>query len=110
MPIEKKDPTFIERFILPLFGLIAGSAFIGIIIMGALFNTHERLAVTLVCSLIALMLIAIVVLHRIVLGHYKCPQCQAEIPRHSDPTRPDKTLFYCRKCDILWDTGLEGRE
>ena len=95
---------------LPLFGLIAGSAFIGIIIMGALFDTHERLAATLLCSLIAILLISIVMLHRHVLGHYKCPQCQTELPRHHDPARRDKTLFYCQKCDVLWDTGLEGRE
>jgi hypothetical protein len=36
---------------------------------------------------------------------YRCPECRAKCPR-VDEALPD-IHYYCRACNIEWDTGLE---
>lgn len=110
MPVEKKDPTFIERFVLPLLGVFLVAPLLGCAIMFGVKLGHERLQIVLFCALIVVMVVVLAVLHHRVLGHYRCPQCQAELPRHKDPARPAEYLFYCQKCDVLWKTGLREGE
>ncbi len=107
MAIEKDDPTFAERFLAPLMGIFLGSSFLGMIVLGACMEKHERLGVVLFCVILVAMITSLAVLHHRVLGRYQCPQCQARLPRHKDPARKRDFLFYCQKCDVVWKTGLQ---
>jgi hypothetical protein len=62
------------------------------------------------CSLIVVMVTGLAVLHNRVSGHYRCPQCRVELPRHKDDARCAEYLFYCKNCDVIWKTGLQEGE
>jgi hypothetical protein len=110
MPTEKSDPTFTERFVVPLVVIFVVSSFLGVVIIAGLMRDHEQLGIILFCSLLVIMLTRIIVLYRRVLYHYQCPQCHKELPRHPDHSRQAEYLFYCKDCDILWKTGLKEGE
>ena len=107
MAVEKRDPTFFERFVAPLLGIFVVSSLLGCVIIFGWKPEYERLEIVLFCSLIVVMVTSLAVLHTRVLGHYRCPQCQAELPRHKDDARRAEYLFYCKNCDVIWKTGLQ---
>jgi hypothetical protein len=107
MAVEKQDPTFIGRFVLPLVGIFVVSSFLGVLIIVGTMREHERLGIILFCILLVVMVTGLAVLHHRVLGHYLCPQCRKELPRHKDSSRRAEHLFYCKDCDVLWNTGLK---
>jgi len=107
MATEKRDPTFVERFVLPLIGIFVVSSFFGVLIIGGMMREHERLGIILFCIVLVVMVTGLAVLHHRVLGHYQCPQCRKELPRHKDNSRRAEYLFYCKDCDVLWKTGLQ---
>jgi hypothetical protein len=58
-----------------------------------------------------LMLVAMFVLHHRVLARYRCPKCGARIPFcGDDPKRAQEYRYYCKDCDIIWQTGLRQGE
>jgi hypothetical protein len=39
------------------------------------------------------------------LRRFRCPECHARLPWQ--PPKPgERWLYFCAKCDIIWDTGL----
>ena len=110
MGSTSQDPTFVQRFIVPLLTIISGSSLIGLVVMLGVMPKHKQLGSILVCAMIAVMVAVLAVLHNRVLGHYRCPQCRVELPRHRDAARRDEYLFYCQNCDVLWRTGLREGE
>ncbi len=107
MAIEKKDPTFFERFFVPLFSIFGVSSLLACITIGLVMPQHERLGIMLFCCLIIVMVVLLALLHHRVLGGYQCLQCQTKLPRHKDKTRPRDCFFYCKDCDVIWKVGLQ---
>jgi predicted RNA-binding Zn-ribbon protein involved in translation (DUF1610 family) len=107
MATEKQDPSFTKRFILPLVGIFVVSSSLGIVAILAAVLKHERLGIALFCILLVVTVTGLAVLHNRVLGHYQCPQCHAELPRHKVSSRRSEYLFYCKNCDVLWKPGLK---
>jgi len=107
MATEKQDPTFVERFVLPQVGIFVVSSLLGCVTIYAVIPEHERLGIALFCILLVVMVTGLAVLRNRVLGHYQCPQCHSELPRHKDSSRHSEYLFYCKNCDVLWKTGLQ---
>ena len=107
MAVEKQDPTFFERFIAPLLGIFIVSPLLGCVIYFGWKPEHEWVRIVASCGVIGVMVIALAVLHNRVLGHYRCPQCQSELPRHRDDAHRAQYLFYCKNCDVIWKTGLQ---
>jgi predicted RNA-binding Zn-ribbon protein involved in translation (DUF1610 family) len=107
MATEKQDPTFLERFVVPLLGIFLVSSLFGCVIIFYWKPEHEGLEIALFCGLIVVMITGLAVLHRKVLGHYRCPQCPTELTRHKDASRRAEYLFYCKNCDVIWMTGLQ---
>src|SRR5258706_9348678 len=105
MAAEKQDPTFFEWFVAPLLMIFVVSSLLGGVIILGWKPEHARLEIILFCGLIVVMVTLLAVLHNQVLGHYRCPQCHAELPRHKDEARQRERLFYCKDCDVLWKTG-----
>lgn len=107
MATERKDPTFFERFVAPLLTIFVVSSLFGGVVMLGVMPEHKRLGIILFCAVIVVMVTLLAVLHNRVLGHYRCPQCRAELPRHKDDARGAEYLFYCKSCDVIWKTGLQ---
>ena len=106
MSVEKRDPTFAERFVAPLLGIFMVSPLLAAGMYFGCRHEHERLGIIGCCVTILSMVVALAILHNRVLGHYRCPHCRSELPRHKDPERPGDYLIYCKVCDVIWKTGL----
>ena len=111
MPIEKRDPEFGTRFILPLVVIFAVAALCGLVAMGYSQDHKGWAGIWPFCLVVGLMLIAIFALHHRVLRRYRCPQCGSRIPFYrEDSTRVEEYRYYCKDCDVIWNTGLRQGE
>ena len=104
---EKVDLTFGRRFILPLLFIIgAGAVFGGLAMIWGMHHSGIQKVIPF-CVVIALMIVAVLILHKRVLGNYRCPQCDGVIPRvEAEGERAREYRFVCAKCNVIWQTGL----
>jgi predicted RNA-binding Zn-ribbon protein involved in translation (DUF1610 family) len=105
-PIEKEDPSFPGRYLVPLIGISSvGLAFIFGFGATAILN-HRWWGIPLCCALIAATIAGLVVMHKIVIGRYQCPNCGASL-RHCDERQYREYFFHCKRCNIRWKTHVD---
>jgi hypothetical protein len=113
-PVEKRDPTFGGRFVVPLVTIFALAPLIG---LPAGMYWHEDpknywRAIPFVAVLTA-MVGGLGLLHHRVVKRYRCPQCGRRLPQYAgekDPEKAREYRFLCEPCNVLWTTGLKSGE
>lgn len=106
MSIEKKDTHFVVRFITPL---LEGSVVflpLSLVIIILWKPKHLLLEIVVFGFLVVALLTSYVALCMRILSSYRCPQCQANLPKHKGDLRYSDHRFYCKKCDVIWKTGI----
>src|SRR5258708_6335650 len=111
MPVEKKDPSFGSRFILPLLCIFLMAALCGAVAMRFTDMHKSWLGLWPFGLVVLFMLVALFALHHFVVCRYRCPQCRARLPIYrEDAVRADEYRYYCKSCDVIWNTGLRQGE
>lgn len=113
-PIEKKDPSFEGRFVVPLIIIFVVAPLAGF--PAAMYwhadpKNYLR-AVPFIAVLIG-MVGSLGFLHHSVLNRYRCPQCGRRLSQYAGETDPEKAREYrylCEACNVLWTTGLKSGE
>jgi hypothetical protein len=113
-PTEKRDPTFGERFVVPLVVIFVTAPLLGF--PAAMYwhaepkNYWRAIPILIV---LAGMILGLGLLHHRVLRRYRCPQCGSRLPQYAgerDPEKAREYRFFCEACNVLWTTGLKSGE
>jgi hypothetical protein len=102
-PIEKKDPSFSARYMVPLVGI--SSVGLSLAFAFGLAVMPKWWGIFLCCTVIVATIAGIVVMHKIVVGRYRCPNCGGSLPRCDERQRREY-LFHCKDCNVRWTTGV----
>ena len=65
--------------------------------------------VSLGCAAVAFLVIAHIIVFRVRLARFYCPECAKRLPLKWPPPG-EFVRFHCRDCRIIWLTGIEVRE
>ena len=108
MAAEKRDPTFVERFVLPLLGIFVVSSLIAVLIIAGMMREPRAVRDYFVLHCAGSD------------GHWTCsaaPSRAWSLPVSAVSQRVASLqglargraeyLFYCKDCDVLWKTGLQ---
>ena len=107
MSIEKRDRNFVVRFIAPLLQGFLVFLPVSLVVFILWKPAHKLVMIACFCILIVLALALYVWIFLRFFRHYRCPQCQAELPTYRDAKLVSNRRFYCKSCDVIWQTGLE---
>jgi hypothetical protein len=109
---EKQDPTFGERFVVPLVIIFVTAPFLGFPAAMYWYGEPKNYwRATPFLTILVGMVFGLALLHHRVLRRYRCPQCGRRLPQYSGESDPEKAReyrFLCEACNVLWTTGLKS--
>jgi len=105
MPIEKIDKNYVVRFITPLAQGFIVFLPLTLVVFILWKPEHWLLEVVSFGFVLAGALAFVIWLFRRFFRHYRCPQCQAELPIFRDDKLVSNRRYYCKSCDVIWLTG-----
>ena len=105
---KRIHPSHIRSMRIALIVFILLSAiFLGIAFYVA--NPFDHRLETIFSLLAMIMMAAIVLIGVLSTSISKCPQCRSWIHRRKETVADDDHVnFICKKCDIVWDSGMTG--
>jgi hypothetical protein len=107
MSIEKRDRNYVVRFIAPLLQGFLVFLPLTLVVFILWKPAHWLFEVVCFCIVLVAALALGAWLFIRFFRHYRCPQCQAELPVYRDAKLVSNRRFYCKSCDVIWQTGLE---
>jgi hypothetical protein len=111
MAIERKDSEFGSRVFIRLLISIVGPSLLLLpfAVRGKMPATRPEMAL-FAAAPITTAILGCYLLHRLY-RRYRCPQCGTKA--NPEPVRAElryEHRFYCKQCDIVWQTGVSSGE
>src|SRR6267378_1864588 len=102
-PARRRAPGYPRRFVLP-------STVVFVLGVGSMVAGLEGGPAVLVWLGLAFFLVGQIVVYRLTLSRFICPECRKTITHGRYPAPRGFFRFHCKTCNIVWLTGIQVGE